>query len=216
VIPFLRVDSESTGTLLVGLGARVTLIGASGAGKTTVLRGLLGLDRRAAARLHDRPIDRKALQQMIGWVPQGDGVFLDQSVLDNVACPPYAKRVDRSVAMDALDLLALADRAQSPVAHLSLLARRRVALARALASARPVLVVDGDLDATLLPLLPLLLQQVEHVETVVTAGCAVDDWVRAADSVALVADGRIVAQGSLEDLERLPEPAVKGVLSWVT
>lgn len=208
--------SEKVGSLSVPFGGRVTLLGASGAGKTVVLRSLLGLDRDAVVRLYDRVIDRKALQAMIGWVPQGDGVFLDQTVFDNVARPPSAKPVAPEIALDALDLLALADRASVPVSSLSLAGRRRVALARALASRRPVLVIDGDLDATLRPLLPMLLEQADHVEAVVTASCTADDWAARADSIALVEGGRIIAQDDLQALRARPDARVKGALAWVS
>ncbi len=204
------------GTLIVPFGARVAVLGASGAGKSTVLRSLLGLDRTGVARHYDRVVARKALQAMIGWVPQGDGVFLDQTVFDNVATFPGADRVDPDAALDALDLVAMADKAALPVSALSLASRRRVALARALAVRRPLLVIDGELDATLQPLLSLVLEQADHVEAVVTASCQIDDWANRADSVALVSDGRVVAQDALDRLRERPDAAVKGALAWVS
>ncbi|MCW2666464.1 MAG: hypothetical protein JWN57_1426 [Frankiales bacterium] len=127
-----------------------------------MLRRLLGLDRTSVVRLYDRVIDRKALPALIGWVPQGDGVFLDQTVLDTAAAAP---------------------------AHL---------------------------DATLQPLLSALLAQADHVEAAVIAGCAVDDWAVRADSVALVADGRVVVQDVRVRRQQRPDGAVEDVLPWVS
>lgn len=216
MIPFLAVECEGIGSLVVHEGSRVGMLGASGAGKTSVLRALLGLDRRAVARLYGEVVGRKVLQEQVGWVPQGDGVFLDQTVFDNVARPPHVtRRPSRETALDVLDLLALAHLADTPVDRLSLPSRRRVALARALAGERPLLVVDGALDATLWPLLPLVLEHATHLKAVLIAGCSADDWAWNADTVVLVDGGAVVAQGPLAELVGRSDAAVKGVLAWV-
>lgn len=213
--PLLALVSEDVGELHVAVGEKVALLGPSGAGKTSVLRCLLGLQGKGQLRLRGRAATPQAVREIVGYVPQGDGVFLDQTVLANVAAPPHAARAPEDVALDALDLVALAERAAAPVAALSRAERRRVALARAIASRRPLLVVDGDLDATLKPLLPLVLEQAPHVEAVLTAGCIADDWVWGADSVALVDAGRVVAQAPLAVLLTRTDAAVKGALAWV-
>lgn len=213
--PLLALESEDVGGLQIFDGQRVVLLGPSGAGKTHVLRCLVGLVAGGRVRRSGRAASTKDVRAMIGWVPEGDGVFLDHTVLKNVAAPPHAARVPEDVARDALDLVALAARATEPVARLSRAERRRVALARAIASRRPVLVVDGDLDPTLAPLLPLVLEQAPHLRAVLTAGCQADDWAWAADSVALVAEGRVVAQAPLAELACRQDADVKGVLTWV-
>ena len=213
--PLLALESEDVGWLQVLDGQRVVLLGASGAGKTHVLRSLVGLVAGGRVRMSGRVAATRDVRAMIGWVPESDGVFLDHTVLTNVAAPPHAERTREDVALDALDLVALAARAADPVARLSRTERRRVALARAIASRRPVLVVDGDLDPTLAPLLPLVLEQAPHLRAVLTAGCLADDWAWAADSVALVAEGRVVAQASLAELACRQDADVKGVLTWV-
>lgn len=50
----------------------------------------------------------------------------------------------------------LADRATEPVVNLGSGGRRRVALARAVARRRPLLIIDGELDRSLWPLFPSL------------------------------------------------------------
>lgn len=209
----LVLNAPDTGRLVVGRGERVALLGPSGCGKTRLLRRLLGLDRPGRRPWRQR--DRSAADT-VAWVPQGDGVFLDETVLDNVARLPLLPTVPVDEAVAWLDLLAMAEQVDVPVRSLPTPGRRRVALARALALHRPVLVIDGDLDATLGPLLPLVLAQAPHVEAVVTAGCLADDWAWNADTVALLEDGRVVAQAPLAALWSARDPAVKGVLAWVT
>lgn len=213
--PLLALESEDVGGLQVFDGQRVVLLGPSGAGKTHVLRCLVGLVAGGRMRMSGRTAAIRDVRATIGWVPEGDGVFLDHTVLGNVAAPPHGDRLREDIALDALDLVALGARAAEPVARLSRAERRRVALARAIALRRPVLVVDGDLDPTLAPLLPLVLEQAPHVRAVLTAGCRADDWAWGADSVALVAEGRVVVQAPLAELACRQDAEVKGVLTWV-
>jgi hypothetical protein len=106
----------------------------------------------------------EGIAPLAGWVPDGDGVFLSDTVGDNVARPPGTPPAEPGAARDALELVGLAGRAGEPVAGLGRGGRRRVALARALAGRRPLLVVDGELDPTIWALLPGLLAQTPWVE----------------------------------------------------
>jgi len=79
---FVAVDDVS---LAVGPGEVVGLLGANGAGKTTVLRIALGLLAASAGRasLLGRQPDREA-RSRIGYVPQGLGLYADLSVRENL------------------------------------------------------------------------------------------------------------------------------------
>ena len=183
------------------------------------MRGLLGVAGAEApgpVRIRGRSARPADVAALTGWVPDGDGVFLDGTVWDNVARPPYQPPLPAEPARDALDLVGLADRAADPVAGLSRHARRRVALARAFALRRPLLIVDGELDPTLWALFPGVVAQAPGVEAALLATATAGERAALADSVALVADGRIVAQGTLADLAASTNPEIRGVLAWVT
>jgi ABC-type multidrug transport system ATPase subunit len=206
------------GRLVVSGGETVVLLGQSGAGKTRLIRALLGLEEsgpEAVLSVRGRRARPRDLAALVGWVPEGDGVFLSDSIWDNVARPPGVPPNDSGLARDALDLVGLADRAREPVANLPRPGRRRVALARAVASRRPLLVVDGALDPTLWALLPGLLEQAPGVESVLLATASAGERAWQADSVALVAGDRIVAQAPLAELLDSADPDVRSVLSWV-
>ena len=218
-VPLLEMDDPDLGRLVVGRGETVVLLGPSGSGKTDLVRTLLGVGAAPVpARLHLRgaPVDPRRVAALAGWVPDGDGVFLDLSVWDNVARPPHLPPLDADHARDALDLVGLAERAREPVAALSRHARRRVALARAFALRRPLVVVDGELDPALWMLFPGVLSQAPGVEAALLASARVGERAWLADSCALVADGRVVAQGPLAELDASTDPAVRSVLAWVT
>ena len=214
----LELDDPHLGRLIVGGGETVVLLGPSGAGKTRLIRALLGLEGpgpEPVLRVRGRPARTRDLADLVGWVPEGDGVFLSDSVWDNVARPPAVPPHDPGRARDALDLVGLAERAREPVANLPRQGRRRVALARALASRRPLLVVDGELDPTLWALLPGVLEQATEVEAVMLATATAGERAWEADTVALVAGERVVAQAPLAELVDSTDPEVRSVLSWV-
>src|SRR5919199_2018101 len=218
--PFLEMDDRHRGRLRACSGETVVLLGPSGAGKTALIRSLLGLDRTrppARLRLQGRPTAPTEVAGHVAWVPEGDGVFLSDTVWDNVARPAGATVTvtDPAAAGDAVDLMGLGDRAHQPVSALSPRERRRVALARALATHRPLLLIDGELDPAVWGVLPSLLGQAPWVKATVLATATASERAWACDSVALVSNGQIVAQGPLAALIDSRDPDVRGVLVWV-
>ena len=215
----LEMDDPRRGRLVIRSGETVVLLGPSGAGKTALIRALLGLEGTRPApvlAVRGRAAPTRELAALVGWVPEGDGVFLSDTVWDNVARPPSVPPNDPALARDALDLVGLASRAAEPVANLPRQGRRRVALARALASRRPLLIIDGELDPALWALFPGVMEQAPGVEAALLATASAGERAWAADSVALVADGRLVAQAPLAELFDSTDPDIRAVLAWVT
>jgi ABC-type transporter Mla maintaining outer membrane lipid asymmetry ATPase subunit MlaF len=95
-----------------------------------------------------------------------------------------------------------------------------VALARALAARRPLLVVDGELDPTIWALLPAVVAQAAWIEGLLLAATSAAAVARLGEDgslkVALVGNDRVVAQGRLADLEPSTDPDVRSVLTWVS
>lgn len=142
-------------TLAFEPGRMTALTGRSGAGKTTMIRLLCGLDRPDSGELaiDGRRLSGAGPEQLaelrrarIGYLPQEPWPVGFLSAEENVA---LALRIrgwnqDESAerATTVLVRLGLADRARQRVTRLSAGEAQRVALARALASARGLLVVD--------------------------------------------------------------------------
>ncbi|HUL91366.1 MAG TPA: ABC transporter ATP-binding protein [Burkholderiales bacterium] len=148
---------------VVGQGANLTLsageivciLGPNGGGKTTLFRTLLGLIAPLGGEvllegssLHRRP--RSAIARMLGYVPQAHTGYFPFTVQDVVLMgrtahlSPFATplRSDREQAMAAIERVGLATLADSEYTRISGGERQLALIARALAQATPLLVMD--------------------------------------------------------------------------
>ncbi|WP_337062539.1 metal ABC transporter ATP-binding protein [Kineococcus sp. G2] len=144
--------------LEVAPGECVALLGPNGAGKTTLVRAALGLARVHAGRLDvlGHPHDRLPPGAGLGYVPQRHTVAtaVPATAAEVVAggrlggtgplrrLLPAQRRRDRAAVRDALDRVGLGRCARTPLAQLSGGQQRRVLLARALAGAPRLLLLD--------------------------------------------------------------------------
>lgn len=149
--------------LRVGPGEVVALLGGSGAGKTTVLRAILGLTpaRRGSIRFDGRDITRAATSDIaragIGWVPQDRRVFPALTVRRNLELgrkkSPFRSFSDAEVfeLFPALPYLLERDAEQLSGGELQM-----VAIARALLGGPGLLLLDQPAQG----LSPMLAQDV--------------------------------------------------------
>jgi molybdate transport system ATP-binding protein len=201
----------------------VALAGPSGAGKTSLLRVVAGLERPRAGRIAldgdtwlevARGIDLPSEHRRIGYLPQDYGLFPHLSVWRNVAYPlrhePRAAR--RRLALEQLDRFGLGERADARPATLSGGERQRVALARALAREPRVLLLDEPLAALDTRSRAAAARELSSV----LAGAGVPaifvthDFHEAAllaDRVAIVDRGRVIQEGEAGALAASPASA---------
>lgn len=140
--------------LTVADGEIVALLGPSGSGKSTLLRGIAGLERVTAGevRMHGRPMNHVPTHRRgLGFVFQDGQLFPYRTVAKNIAYGlemarmPRAERAARVAKM--LALVALDGYEHRPVQTLSGGQAQRVALARSLAVAPALLLLDEPLSA---------------------------------------------------------------------
>ncbi len=142
----------------VAAGECLALAGASGAGKTTVLRlvaGIVAPDRGRITHNQDVWVDTSTgawwppERRVCGYVFQHYALFPHLSAWRNVAYGLRSKpaRERKRTALTLLDQFGLADRADAKPATLSGGERQRVALARAVAPRPKVLLLDEPLSA---------------------------------------------------------------------
>lgn len=159
-------------SLAIRTGEIVTIVGANGAGKTTLLKTLSGVLRpfRGRIELEDEEIGGRpsywVARRGVVLVPEGRGIFGDQSVRDNLLLGALARREARdpsSVGRDlerALGLFpVLRERLHGLAGGLSGGQQQMLALARGL-MARPRVLL---LDEPSLGLSPILVRQIFDV-----------------------------------------------------
>lgn len=156
-------------TINVRPGEIVSVIGGNGAGKTTLLKAIAGVLRPASGRIafDGREIGGRpswwVARHGIALVPEGRGVFGDQSVRDNLMLGTLARSSGRDAAAVHADLdtalalfPALAARLDLPAAALSGGQQQMLAVARGL-MARPRVML---LDEPSLGLAPILVREI--------------------------------------------------------
>ena len=156
-------------SLSVKQGERVCLIGANGAGKSTVLKALAGIQPVASGSIHydgdtiTRMPAHARVRKGIALVPEGRGVFVRLSVYENLQLGAYARADAPIVARDleyVLDLFPrLAERRHQLAGTLSGGEQQMLAIGRALMS-RPRLLL---LDEPSMGLAPIMVQKIFEI-----------------------------------------------------
>ncbi|QPF73660.1 ATP-binding cassette domain-containing protein [Roseateles sp. DAIF2] len=200
--------------LLIPAGKTTALVGASGAGKSSVIHLLLGFGRPDAGRILLDGLDitelkKSELRRQFAVVSQ-DIVLFDSSVADNVA---YAQPRDEAKLEQALRAAHLWDFVQglpqgletnvgANGSKLSGGQRQRLAIARALYKDAPVWVFDeatSALDTESERAVQQALDQWQGKKTLILIAHRLST-VRAADAIHVLADGRVLESGSHAEL----------------
>jgi ABC-2 type transport system ATP-binding protein len=198
-------------TFHVAPGSMFGFCGSNGAGKTTTMRIAMGLLRADAGevRWQGRPLDQE-IRRRIGYMPEERGLYPKMKVGEQVAYFARLHGLDRAAAARAADewveRLGLGARRGDQVEKLSLGNQQRVQLAAALVSRPEVLILDepfSGLDPIGVDsLAEALLGQVREGVPVVFSSHQLDLVERLCDSVGILARGRLVATGTVEELRK--------------
>lgn len=201
-------------TVEVQEGQLITLIGPNGHGKTTLLQCISGLVRptKGEILLDGEPIHSLAVERIVQrgvvHIPQGDMIFPDMTVLDNLLMGAYlpAARAEQGRRMDeVLTLLPrLAERRNQTAMTLSGGERRMLAIGRGLMTGGRILLIDEPS----LGLAPIIIEQIYIVITgLKTEGRTIlmveenaSRVVDLAEHVYLLDNGEIVWEGLASDL----------------
>ena len=165
-------------SLTVGRGELVGIVGPSGSGKTTLLQLMGTLDRPTSGTVRITGLDVAAMADddvaylratRIGFIFQQFFLAEHSTALDNVADGllyagiPITQRRER--ALDALELVGLAERPHARPTQLSGGQRQRVAIARALVGQPAIVLADeptGNLDQATGQSILALIDQLHH------------------------------------------------------
>jgi len=202
-------------------GELVALLGPSGSGKTTILRMVAGLEYADGGAIYfgaENATDIPVRDRGVGFVFQHYALFPHMTVAENIAFGMKVSKVKRSPqaiaarVAELLDLVQLSGLGERFPGQISGGQRQRVALARALAVDPRVLLLDepfGALDANVRRDLRRWLRRI-HDELGITTLFVTHDQEEAldlADRVVILDKGRIVQQGTPEEVCRNPQNA---------
>jgi phospholipid/cholesterol/gamma-HCH transport system ATP-binding protein len=199
-------------------GEITVIIGGSGTGKTTLLRMLIGLEKptRGAILVDGEdivPLGDTAMNRVrrkFGMVFQYAALLDSMTVLDNVAFPlrehtRLGEKEIRQRVKDKLEELGLVDVGALFPSELSGGMRKRVGLARALMLDPQVIVYDeptSGLDPFTTELVDemILGARQQHGVTSIVISHDMASAMRIADKIFMLADGRLAASGTPEEL----------------
>jgi iron(III) transport system ATP-binding protein len=200
-------------------GSLTALLGPSGCGKTTVLRAIAGLARPSSGRLLLDGSDLGALQaerRPVGMVFQAGALFPHLTAWENVLFPLDASGVPagqaQSRARHALEAVGLAGFGTRLPHSLSGGEQQRVAVARALAQAPAVLLLDEPLSSVEPRLRRSLREEIRDLQrrlglTVVYVTHDQREALAVSDHVVLMDRGRVVQSGPPRSLYESPSTA---------
>ena len=202
--------------VLKGLSLQITpgeitvIIGASGSGKSVLIKhmnGLLKPDKgtvrlfgKSTTEISDTELDR--VRKRIGTLFQSYALFDSMDVLDNVAFPlvennAMKEKEAKEHARELLEMLGLGDALEKFPAELSGGMKKRVSLARALVTNPEVVLFDEattGLDPIMMEFVDSLIEQTteEFALTSVLISHDMASTFRLADSIAVLHDGKII------------------------
>lgn len=206
------------------------IIGMSGAGKSTLVRtinllerptsGTIEVDGRDVTALSGEEL--RAYRRRVAMIFQNFGLLAQKTVLDNVCFPFLAASgkvtaENRARALELLDRVGLAEKAQSYPSQLSGGQKQRVAIARALACEPEVILCDEATSAldpkstnTILKLLRDINRETGVTLVVITHSMDVVEKI--CNNVAVLEHGRVVEQGSVAKVFADPQAEATRVL----
>ena len=196
---FTAVDEVD---LTVGRGEIVGLLGANGAGKTTVIKMALGLLEPSAGSisLFGGSVGR-AQRQRLGYVPQNLGLYRDLTADENLEFRAEVYGTRGSAATRSGPVTTAAG--STLVADLALGAQRRLAFAAARLHGPEMLILDEPTSGVS-PLARSRLWDVIHQQADRGVGVLVSthymDEAEQADRVVIMSHGRVVAAGRVADI----------------
>jgi ABC-2 type transport system ATP-binding protein len=195
--------------LAVPRGCAFGFLGPNGAGKTTLIRLLLGLASPSAGRMRllgrELPGDSADALARVGAIIEEPRFHRHLSGRENLAIHAAAREPAAHDRIGgALARVGLTSRADDRVKAYSLGMRQRLGIARCLLADPELLILDEPMNgldpAGIGELRELIGALVGEGRTVLLSSHLLDEVQRTCDAAAIIDDGRIIAQGTLDEL----------------
>lgn len=201
-------------SLSIGKGEIFGVIGLSGAGKSTLVRCMNLLERpdsgdvllNGESLLKLSKEQLRLRRQKIGMIFQHFNLLEQQTVLENVCFPLEIRGIPRKErrekALELLEKVGLADKANAYPAQLSGGQKQRVAIARVFLKAPPILILDeatSALDSVTEARIQGAFDRLARGRTTLIIAHRLST-IRSADRILVIQDGVVAEQGSHQEL----------------
>ncbi|MBM6773702.1 amino acid ABC transporter ATP-binding protein [Ligilactobacillus agilis] len=208
--------------LKISQGEVVVIIGPSGSGKSTLIRTINGLEEIESGHLvvnglnlADKKTNLNELRRNVGMVFQHFNLYANKTVLENIMLAPrlVLKRDEaenKRLAMELLETVGLAEKANSYPRQLSGGQKQRVAIARSLAMKPKVLLFDEPTSALDPEMIDDVLNVMQEIAkkgdmTMVVVTHEMGFAREVADRVIFFDQGQVVEDDSTEDFFKHPK-----------
>ena len=204
-------------SLKIHPGEFCTLLGASGSGKSTILRVIAGFETLDSGRLeiNDKDMSKMSIaERNIGMVFQNYALFPHMDVFQNIAFGLEMRKLDKSQIKEkvneVLELVGLTNQKKRLPSALSGGQQQRVALARAIVIEPKILLMDEPLGALDKNLRNEMQKQIKNLHknldiTVVYVTHDQDEAMFLSDKIVLMDEGKIIQTGTCEELYTKPK-----------
>jgi ABC-2 type transport system ATP-binding protein len=210
----LAVDDLS---FQVGKGEVVGFLGPNGAGKSTTLRilaGFLGMTRgKVTVAGHDIALASDEARKSIGYMPEAVPLYPEMRVAEYLSFRAELKRVGRgerrAAVDDAMHKANVYDVATVLIGKLSKGYRQRVGLADALVAKPPLLILDeptAGLDPNQIREVRDVIRALGQNHTVFLSTHILSEVEQSCGRVIVIAKGRLVAEGSVAEIQKKRRP----------
>mgnify|MGYP000782518190 CR=1 FL=1 len=200
--------------MTVRKGEVICIIGPSGAGKSTILRCLNGLEQATGGKivvnghdLTDSHVNIDQVREQVGMVFQHFNLFNNMSVIDNITLAPKLVHHEtdeqaRAHAMELLKTVGLAEKADAMPKSLSGGQKQRLSIARAVYRHPEILIFDDSFSAldfkTDRAVRDALEKEAKDSTKLIVAQRI--GTIMNADRIIVLDDGKVVGQGTHEEL----------------
>ena len=217
--------------LQIPKGKVTVIMGRSGIGKSVLLKHMIGLIKPDSGRVYVDGIDITSLspqelnrlRERFGMLFQSAALFDSMNVFENVAFPlmehsRYDKEEIREIVREKLALVGLTGVEEKMPSELSGGMRKRVGLARAIALEPEIILYDEPttgLDPVMTDSVDKLIMETQRKLNITSVVIShdIESSFKIADKLAMIEDGKIIAEGDPATFKRSEHPLVKRFLA---